>query len=191
MLQGIFNKIYGSLSKKSHHDHGKEAEDHCTLGYEESLQEFTTFNGNWKLHFRETFKMGLPGSEDMENSIVGDIIILGNSTEQAILKHVPSNRKLDLKKDQISTIQSLLIEMRLLEGKTSITGNVDSSICEGGMVLEGYLTNGDGIVTSFNFHLWFMHSGFHGEDGDTLSRLLTYFETLLPDVDLYKLLNYR
>ncbi len=186
MFQGIFNKIVGS----SHQDCNKE--DHGnTLGHEESLKEFTTFNGNWKLHFQERFKMGFPGSEDMEKSIVGDIIILGSSTEKAILKHLPSNRTLTLRKDQISTIQSLLIEMRLLEGKTSIEGRVDSSICEGGMTIEGYLTNGDGIATPFDFNLWFMHSGYYGEDSDALSRLLTYFETLLPGVDLYKLLQYR
>jgi hypothetical protein len=137
----------------------------------------------WEFHLVETFSISMSSP-----SLATDIFISGQH-DNAKLKHLPSRRELILTTEQIGAIQSLIVEMRLLEGATNIKGHADSSLCEGTMEIEGFVTN-DSIRVPFSFSMWFMHSGFFGDDAPTLQKLLEYFENLLPKVDLYQLLKY-
>jgi hypothetical protein len=103
---------------------------------------------------------------------------------------LPSNTKLSLTKTQIGTIQSLIIELKLLDNTTDLEGIMDSSVCDGAVTMEGCLTiDSDGTKVPFLLKRNFMLSGFRGNDVPTFYRLLQYFEQLMPNVDLYRRLN--
>lgn len=152
-----------------------------------------------KFHFVETFQFEQERDKNEIPTIVTDIMIIGDQHEAEIREvnsATPITMKLTTK--QINEFCSMLRDLELLENKTEICGQADTSICFGDVEVSGFFWANPSEphvnVLPFDYSFWIMHSGFSGRHSHSFRNLMKFLDEAFKDHEnppvLFKLLRY-